>query len=98
MANYVAGWFSEIAFNILKVIVIIMGFNSEELMNTLIDVCYFDENKDGIYVLSEIVKKDKILEEDINEFSEKNINTISKMINNRIFFDKDEEFSKRTIH
>ncbi|MBZ7980902.1 hypothetical protein AVBRAN12642_09710, partial [Campylobacter sp. RM12642] len=65
--------------------------NSDELMNTLIDVCYFDENKDGVYVLSEIVKKDKILEEDINEFGEKNINTISKMINNRIFFDKDKD-------
>ncbi|ULO00808.1 hypothetical protein AVANS_0156 [Campylobacter sp. RM5004] len=93
-ANYVAGWFSEIAFdlNYLESDSDNNGvLNSEELMNTLIDVCYFDENKDGIYVLSEIVKKDKILEEDINEFGEKNINTISKMINNRIFFDKDKD-------
>ncbi|MBZ7985802.1 hypothetical protein AVANS14531_05560 [Campylobacter sp. Cr9] len=93
-ANYVAGWFSEIAFD-LKYLESDSDnngvLNSEELMNTLIDVCYFDENKDGIYVLSEIVKKDKILEEDINEFGEKNINTISKMINNRIFFDKDKD-------
>ncbi|MBZ8008491.1 hypothetical protein AVBRAN9334_10050, partial [Campylobacter sp. RM9334] len=93
-ANYVAGWFSEIAFD-LKYLESDSDnngvLNSDELMNTLIDVCYFDENKDGVYVLSEIVKKDKILEEDINEFGEKNINTISKMINNRIFFDKDKD-------
>ncbi|MBZ7984862.1 hypothetical protein AVANS14531_00730 [Campylobacter sp. Cr9] len=94
VANYVAGWFSEIAFD-LKYLESDSDnngvLNSEELMNTFTNGLYFNQQKNGIYVLDEIVLNEKADEDYLSQIGEKNINTISKMINNRIFFDKDKD-------
>ncbi|MBZ8006524.1 hypothetical protein AVBRAN9332_09680, partial [Campylobacter sp. RM9332] len=93
-ANYVAGWFSEIAFD-LKYLESDSDnngvLNSDELMNTFTNGLYFNQQKNGIYVLDKIVLNEKANEEYLSQVGEKNINTISKMINNRIFFDKDKD-------
>ncbi|MBZ7979001.1 hypothetical protein AVBRAN12654_09440, partial [Campylobacter sp. RM12654] len=65
--------------------------NSDELMNTFTNGLYFNQQKNGIYVLDKIVLNEKANEEYLSQVGEKNINTISKMINNRIFFDKDKD-------
>ncbi|MBZ7976343.1 hypothetical protein [Campylobacter sp. RM12637] len=93
-ANYVAGWFSEIAFD-LKYLESDSDnngvLNSDELINTFTNGLYFNQQKNGIYVLDKIVLNEKANEEYLSQVGEKNINTISKMINNRIFFDKDKD-------